>query len=240
MSLATKLVLSPLLFAQAVMTRRRAPSLPEAEGPREGQLGSGLRGLRVLVTGDSSAAGVGVANQDHAFTGHFTRTLHRRTGMAVRWRLRAKSGHTTQEVLQMLRADPPPVADIAIVLTGVNDVIGLISPTKATEQRALLADWLLGEGRARYVLFAALPPINQFPLLPQPLRGVMAADARLHDAALMRWAATRSNVFYVPIDLQLAPGAMSRDGFHPGEPVYRACGESIARFVVEKILPAER
>ena len=61
-----------------------------------------------------------------------------------------------------------------------------------------------------------------------------------NDAALMRWAVTRSNVFYVPIDLQLAPGAMSRDGFHPGEPVYRACGESIARFVVEKILPGER
>src|ERR1700712_1376685 len=155
MSLAVKLVLSPLLFAQAVMTRRRAPPLPEAEGPREGQLGSGLRGLRVLIAGDSSAAGVGVANQDHAFTGHFTRTLHRRTGMAVRWRLRARSGHTTQEVLQMLRDDPPPVADIAIVLTGVNDVIGLVSPTKATEQRAQLAEWLLDEGRARYVLFAA-------------------------------------------------------------------------------------
>ncbi|HEY4068703.1 MAG TPA: SGNH/GDSL hydrolase family protein [Burkholderiaceae bacterium] len=240
MSLAVKLVLSPVLFAQAVMTRRRAPALPEAEGPREGQLGSGLRGLRVLIAGDSSAAGVGVANQDHAFAGHFTRTLQRRTGMAVRWRLRAKSGHTTQEVLQMLRDDPPPVADIAIILTGVNDVINLISPAKAMEQRTALANWLLDEGRARYVLFASLPPINQFPLLPQPLRGVMAADARLHDAALKAWAATRTNIFHVPIDLQLAPGAMSRDGFHPGEPVYRACGESIARFVVEKILPNER
>jgi hypothetical protein len=32
---------------------------------------------------------------------------------------------------------------------------------------------------------------------------------------------------------------MSRDGFHPGEPVYRACGEALARFVADNILPLE-
>jgi len=138
-----------------------------------------------------------------------------------------------------LRADPPPVADIAVVLTGVNDVIDLITPQRAVQHRAELADWLIGEGRARYVVFAPLPPINQFPLLPQPLRGVMGAEARLHDEAMAKWAATRPNLFHTPIALQLAPGAMSRDGFHPGEPVYRACGEALARFVVDTILPKE-
>ncbi|MES2098610.1 MAG: SGNH/GDSL hydrolase family protein [Pseudomonadota bacterium] len=239
MSLALKLILSPVLFAQARATRKRVPVLPEADGPREGQLGSGAHVLRVLIAGDSSAAGVGVLNQDHAFAGHFTRTLHRRSGRALRWRLRAKSGLTTQQVHELLRVDPPPVADIAIVLSGVNDVIGMIAPQRAVQHRAALAEWLLGEGRARYVLFAPLPPINQFPLLPQPLRRVMGADARLHDEAMASWAASKSNVFHAPIELQLAPGAMSRDGFHPGEPVYRACGEALARFVVETILPME-
>lgn len=238
-SFAKKLVLAPVLFAQARSTRKRAPALPEAAGPREGQVGSGAHALRVLIAGDSSAAGVGVMNQDHAFAGHFTRTLHRRSGRAVRWRLRAKSGLTTRQVHELLRADPPPVADIAIVLTGVNDVIDLIAPPRAVQHRAALADWLIGEGRARYVVFAPLPPINQFPLLPQPLRGVMGAEARLHDEAMAKWAATKPNVFHTPIALQLAPAAMSRDGFHPGEPVYRACGEALARFVVDTILPKE-
>jgi lysophospholipase L1-like esterase len=239
MSLALKLMLSPVLFAQAMSTRRRAVALPEAAGPREGQVGSGPRAIRVLIAGDSSAAGVGVANQDHAFAGHFTRTLHRRSGRAVRWRLRAKSGLTTKEVHELLMADPPPVADIAIVLTGVNDVIDLIAPQKALQHRAALAEWLISTGRVRYVIFSPLPPINQFPLLPQPLRHVMADDARRHDKAIAEWANGRHNVFHAPLSLQLAPGAMARDGFHPGEPVYRTCGEALARFVNEKILPLE-
>ena len=239
MSFALKLVLSPVLVAQAVSTRKRTPALPEAAGPREGQLGSGARALRLLIAGDSSAAGVGVAHQDQAFAGHFTRSLHRRSGRALRWRLRARSGLTTWQVHQMLLDAPPPAADVAVVLTGVNDVIGLIPPQRAVQHRAALADWLLGEGRASHVLFGPLPPLNQFPLLPQPLRRVMGTDARRHDDAMANWAATRRNVFHTAIVLQLSPAAMASDGFHPGEPVYRACGEALARFVAEKILPME-
>ena len=47
MSLALKLVLAPLLVAQAVATRKRAPRLPEAAGPREGRVGGGGGALRV-------------------------------------------------------------------------------------------------------------------------------------------------------------------------------------------------
>ena len=239
MSFALKLVLSPLLVAQAVGTRKRAPMLPEAAGPREGRLGEGASALRLLIAGDSSAAGVGVAHQDQAFAGHFTRTLHRRTGRALRWRLRARTGLTTQQVHAMLQAAPPPAADIAVVLTGVNDVIDLVTPRRAVLRRMALADWLLATGLAREVVFAPLPPIHQFPLLPQPLRRVMGDDARRHDDAMARWAATCRDVFHVPVDLQLAPAAMAADGFHPGEPVYRACGEALARFVADRLIPKE-
>ncbi|MBC7734199.1 MAG: SGNH/GDSL hydrolase family protein [Bacteriovorax sp.] len=238
MSLALKLVLSPLLIAQALGTRRRAPVLPEATGPREGQLGSGGAVLRLLIAGDSSAAGVGVAHQDEAFAGHFTRALHKRSGRPLRWRLRAKSGLTTKQVLELLQAEPPLAADIAVVLTGVNDVIDLVPPRRAILHREALAGWLLAGGRVRHVVFAALPPINQFPLLPQPLRRVMGDDARRHNDAMAQWAANRIDVHHVPIALQLSPAAMSRDGFHPGEPIYRACGEAIARFVAEHIITA--
>jgi lysophospholipase L1-like esterase len=125
MSPALKLVLAPLLAAQAVATRRRAPVLPEAEGPREGRVGRGAGALRLLIAGDSSAAGVGVAHQHDALAGHLTRTLHRLSGRAVHWSLHARSGMTTQQVHARC-ATTLPGADVAVVVTGVNDVIDLI------------------------------------------------------------------------------------------------------------------
>ncbi|MGZ5249520.1 MAG: hypothetical protein ACXWIQ_04605, partial [Caldimonas sp.] len=66
LALAFKLALAPLLVVQAVRTRRRAPVLPEAAGPRDGRTAGDGVAIRVLVAGDSSAAGVGVAHQDQA------------------------------------------------------------------------------------------------------------------------------------------------------------------------------
>lgn len=241
MSLALKLVLAPWLIMQAVATRRRAPVLAEAAGPREGRLGKGRRPVRVLIAGDSSAAGVGVAHQDQSVAGHLSRALHRRSGRAVHWTLRARSGLTTLQVHEMLREQRPPVVDIAVLITGVNDVIAQVPSRRAVQHREALADWLLGEGLATHVLFAPLPPIHRFPLLPQPLRRVMGDDARRHDEAMARWAATRHDVSHtaVALELELGTDAMASDGFHPGEAVYRTCGEALAAFIAAELVPKE-
>jgi lysophospholipase L1-like esterase len=232
LSLARKLVLAPLLIAQAMRTRRRAPVLPEAAGPREGRDGRGDGAtIRVLVVGDSSAAGVGVAHQEQAVVGHLVRALAAARAGPIEWRLRARSGLTTREVHAMLEADPPPPADVVVVVTGVNDVIGQVPARRAVGHRAALADWLLARQLARHVVFAPLPPMHQFPLLPEPLRGVIGDDARRHDCALARWAATRVDVSHARFGLELTPATMASDGFHPGEPVYRACGEALGRHV---------
>ena len=102
MSLALKLVLAPVLVAQAVGTRRRAPLLPEAAGARAGRLGDGGEVLRVLIAGDSSAAGVGVEQQEQALAGYLSRALHQRAQRPVDWTLHAKSGLTTRQVHALL------------------------------------------------------------------------------------------------------------------------------------------
>jgi lysophospholipase L1-like esterase len=229
-SLAAKLILAPLLVAQAVATRRRAPVLPEAAGAREGVVGDGPA-CRVLIVGDSSAAGVGVPTQDAALAGHLARTLADRAAVSVRWRLVAKSGVNSGQALALVQAETIAPADFAVVVLGVNDVVDQVPSQRAVRQRAALADWLLAHARVRHVVFAPLPPIDRFPLLPEPLRRVLGGDARRHDDALARWAATRSDVSHATIAVDLDAAGMARDGFHPGEPVYRACGEALALHV---------
>jgi len=238
MSLPLKLVLSPLLVAQALATRRRAPELPEAEGPRHGVVGEGET-LRLLIVGDSSAAGVGVRTQDEALAGHLTRTLAAAAHRRVRWQLVARSGITTAQALELVQRERPRTADIGVAVLGVNDVVEQVPSHRTVVQRAALADWLLARTGVRHVVFAPLPPMHQFPLLPQPLRWIAGADARRHDDAMARWAATRGDVSHVPISLSLGAQNMAGDGFHPGEPVYRACGEALAHFIAGRLTNTE-
>jgi len=225
---ALQIALAPLLAAQGLWVRRRVPVLPEAEGPRQGEAGPAGRPVELLIVGDSSAAGVGVDTQEQALAGRLVAALAAR-GRRVRWRLVARSGVTSAQALALLReSDPPLRADIAVAVLGVNDVVDRVPVPEAIAAREALADWLLREAGARHVAFAALPPVHQFPALPQPLRAMAGAQARRHDRALAAWAARRERVAHVPMDVTLDARVMARDGFHPGEPVYRACGEALA------------
>jgi len=232
MSLAAKLLLSPVLVAQAVVTRARVQRLPEAEGAREGGVGRGPR-LRLLMLGDSSAAGVGVARQADALAGVLPPSLAKRAGLRVEWRLVARSGVTSAQCLQLLDEAGAIEADIAVVVLGVNDVVEQVPTAHAVAARASIANRLRNAHGVRHVVFAPLPPVHRFPALPQPLRWIAGADARRHDRAVADWAATRSDVSHVPIELPLNAGVMAADGFHPGPTVYRICGTALAEHIAE-------
>jgi lysophospholipase L1-like esterase len=238
MSLALKLALSPLLVTQAVLARRRAPLLPEAQGARTGVVGEGPP-VRLLIVGDSSGAGVGVPTQDIALAGYLSRTLADEARRRVHWQLLARSGITSAQALALVQRERPRQADVAVIVLGVNDVIDQVPSHRAVQHRAALADWLLAHGTVRHVVFAPLPPVGQFPLLPQPLRWIMGRDALRHDEAMARWAASRSDVSHVSIDIRLDADCMASDGFHPGEPVYRACGEALARHIATRKIESE-
>ena len=222
MSLAVKALLIPVLIAQAVVTRRRLPRLPEAEGERHGVVGQGPR-LRLLITGDSSAAGVGVVSQREALAGQLPERLAPLCGAQVHWRLLARSGLNTAQTLDLLRREATELYDVAVVVTGVNDVVDQVPSHHAVSARETIANHLRNALGVHHVVFAPLPPIHQMPGLPQPLRWVSGSDARRHNVALKRWAATRSDVSSVDMHMTLNRGVMAADGFHPGAPVYRYC-----------------
>jgi lysophospholipase L1-like esterase len=236
MSLTAKLLLSPVLVAQAVATRVRMPRLAEAAGDRRGETGRGAL-LRLLILGDSSAAGVGVARQREALAGQLSRALAAQCAARVRWQLLARSGLTSAQCLQLLEAEAPDSADVAVVVLGVNDVVEQVPSQRAVRARETIANRLRNAHGVAHVVFAPLPPVHRFPGLPQPLRWVAGADARRHDDALAHWAAGRDDVSHVPIDLPLNRGVMAGDGFHPGEPVYRVCGVALAEHIAASVWP---
>lgn len=238
MSLTLKLALSPLLVAQALVTRRRMPRLPEPSGQRHGVAGvAAATPLRLLIAGDSSAAGVGVVTQREALAVLLADRLAQACGARVHWRLIARAGLTTAGTLHLLQREEAAPADVAVIVTGVNDVVDQVPSHRALSAREALANWLRNTQSVQHVAFAPLPPIHHFPGLPQPLRWVAGADARRHNRALERWARTRQDVSSVEMEMPLNPGVMAPDGFHPGPAVYRYCAAAIAEHVATRVWP---
>jgi lysophospholipase L1-like esterase len=218
------------------------PRLPEADGARAGRAATDAA-PRLLVVGDSSAAGVGVATQDRALIGQLLRALDARGHAAWHWRLLARSGVTSEQALALIDDDAVvDGADVAIIVTGVNDVVDQVPSLHAVRARERLVNLLRNRVGVQHVVVCPLPPIHQFPALPQPLRWMAGADAQRHNRALRHWvrarAATVGDVSSVRLDhVQLTRESMASDGFHPGEPVYREVALALADHIVDAVVP---
>ena len=219
-----KAVLGPTLLLQGLWVRMRTPRLPEADGPRRGQTGTGPR-LRLLILGDSSAAGVGVASQSEALLGQLTRALG--CHYTVAYRLEARTGATTADALDTLVRPGMGPFDVVVTALGVNDLTaGRKIPAWLADQKCLI-DRLHARLKPRVILISGLPPVHLFPALPQPLRWYLGNGARGFSSALEALAKANGALF-LPLDFSLDIPQMATDGFHPGRGVYREWGRRAA------------
>lgn len=234
---AARAVLGPLLFAQASRLRRTALELPEASGEREGLAGTGRKSLRLLIAGDSSAAGVGAPTQDQALAGQLARELARRVGARVRWQLVAASGARSEDVLHMLMRGRLHRADVGIVIVGVNDITKEVPLQQALRKRGQIVALMRKRAGVRHVLFPALPELERFPSLPQPLAWYAGRHARRNNVAQAAWATGQAGASHVAMDGVLDPALMADDGFHPGPRLYAKVARRLAAHIKNEVLP---
>lgn len=233
---AARLALGPLLYLQAGRLKRTAVELPEPAGARAGNAGSGPPRLRLLVAGDSSAAGVGARHQRDALAQPLAERLAQQLGGRVQWQLVAQSGLTSEGVLQLLMQGPVQPADLAVVVCGVNDITREQPLALALRRRRHIVDWLCAHAGVRHVLFPALPEMELFPALPQPLAWYAGQAARRNNRVQQRWAMAQDAVSHVPMDGIAHPTLFCDDGFHPGPPLYAAVAQRLAQVIAADLL----
>lgn len=225
-----KWTLGPLLLVQGRRVRRATPELPEPDGAREGEAGTGAP-LHVLVLGDSAAAGVGAPTQAEALTGRIVSRLSARH--RVRYRLVASTGATTASTIRQLERTDPFRTDAVVTSLGVNDVTGDVGIAPFLERQARLFALLRERFAARLILATGLPPMGMFPALPQPLRWYLGARAAQLDRALREALPDGLGAEYLAIAGRLEAAHMAADGFHPGPAVYDAWGAAAAGRIAE-------
>lgn len=222
-----KILLGPVLLWQGRHVRATALRLPEAAGPRSVDGGA----LRLLIVGDSSAAGVGAAHQGEALAGQLAQALSRRLGEPVGWQLVATSGHRSAQALAALQAAELARADVLITALGVNDVVDQVNPRTALAALEHLHRLAAERAGVRLSLHCAAPPMQHFPVLPQPLRWFFGRQAARFNAALAASVAGQPARRVVPLPAEMqreAAALMAEDGFHPGPRGYALWAEALA------------
>jgi len=224
-------VLAPILLPQGLYARRITPNMAEPTGARHGHSGTGPA-LRLLILGDSAAAGVGVTTQDQALSGHLVAALAQH--YSVSWRLLARTGDTSEQVIEHLNSLESQTFDVAMVSVGVNDVTGR---TRDRDWRLNLAGIianLQARFAVRHILFSGLPPMHIFPALPQPLRWWIGQRARELDSLMQEVATQHANCQHFSTPVTFDHSYMADDGFHPGPLAYTHWGEHTAALIREQ------
>jgi lysophospholipase L1-like esterase len=246
----------PLLILQGKKVRASALQLAEADGPRQGidrQSPSQTRKkLSILVIGDSAAAGVGASTQDHALLGNIRKNIS--SDIELHWCLIAKSGMQTKDIRsfveQSLHTTSMQFFDVVVTSLGVNDVTSLSTSKQRLEALDNLFRYCAKHLNTQHIIISGMPPMLEFPLLPQPLRYVLGTraidfDNKQQSYIRAQYSKTISaivsnhnlpNLHYLPLNFAVEGSAMAEDGFHPGPKIYEHWGRCIADIILIKIV----
>ncbi|WP_425044424.1 SGNH/GDSL hydrolase family protein [Primorskyibacter sp. S87] len=204
--------------------RARAIELPEPTGPRSGVAGEG-RPLRLLITGDSSAAGVGAGTQTQALAGQLVSRLAK--SARVEWQLEATTGHRTADTIARLSTVRGQF-QVVVTALGVNDVTRAMSQDRFRDAQRILVKDLTSRMGAGLILASGVPPMEHFPALPRPLNWVLGCQAARLDTALGQLAAEIPEMEHLPFHLPPDPANAAPDGYHPSPKAYALWAERLA------------
>lgn len=228
LDVAARMILFPVLVVQGAMVRRSALRLSDPSGRRLGVSGQGPD-LNLLIIGDSSAVGVGTSHQEEALLGQMRKRLSQTN--TVSWTVDAKTGATTADTIARLQDCKPQKFDVVSVSLGVNDITARVPLSVWMSQFSTLLDLIESRFQADVICVSGIPPMQYFPLLPQPLRWVLGAQAQRFDKALRGLVADRAGCRFVEMDFEPDVSQMSPDGFHPGPKIYSEWGRKVYRAI---------
>ena len=216
--LAIGVVLGALLFGvgrSALYLRRGGALVARASAfPREYAVGTG-KTVRMLVLGDSTAAGVGVSRLED--------TLPYRVALRLGGRVEvvnlAVSGATSLDV----RRDQLAFGggfDVALLSLSANDATHGVSPSDLEENLRAILTRLRGVPR---VLLSTTPNFRTTVALPYLIDRLLEGRAATLTKTVRKVAAAYPNVRLAEInrDGALSPSELAEDGFHPNAAGYR-------------------
>ncbi len=227
--------LFPFALPQAIHLKRTAPRYRPPGCATNGVVGSGDR-LRLFGIGDSVVAGVGMDVLRDALVGQATLEIAQQLDRSVHWSVHGRSGARAQHLLEDYLPDlPEESADVIILSVGVNDITGMTMLPMFRRRLGRLLDALHRHSPNAVIGVSGLPPLDYFPLLPEPLRFASGQRGRAFDRAARRLVERRERVVHMPVRFDSREDNFCSDGFHPSVRSHRRFGRLMANLLIEEL-----
>lgn len=200
------------------------------------------RPLRLVVVGDSLAAGTGSPTVEGALPTQIAERVAAQLDRSVAVHGHGVSGARTADVFDTqvpLIAESEP--DVVVIVVGSNDVTHASPPWLLRSRTDDLLEAAKAAAPGTPVVLAGIPLFGGADRLPLPLRWVVMAYARPLRSVQAEVAREVDGVDYVDIARDASPRfrgvpeAMSADGYHPSPVGYAFWADAIAPAVVEAV-----
>jgi lysophospholipase L1-like esterase len=222
-------LLWPVLWLQARHVRRITPRMPEPPGHRAGTAGRGAL-VRLLVAGDSGAAGVGASTQDQALCGQLVRRLSQHH--TVQWCVLAVNGLDSLGLLELLQNAPSARFDVVVLSIGANDATSLCAPQRWAQLQNRLAALIVHRFEPDLLVHSAVPPMHACNALPQPLRWFMGRWARQMNATLAAELVDQYQRTLHSHPETTTTSGMAVDGLHPNSEGYAEWAHGLSQHIL--------
>lgn len=218
-----------VLRAEAVLARRTIGE-PTGDNPppeSSGWYGRGRPGpaIRIVLLGDSSAAGYGVDRVEDTPGAQLASGVATQANRRVHLRAFAKIGAKSSDLRAQIEAALPTDPDLAVILIGANDVTHTVLPSQSVQQLAEGVRRLREAGCT--VVVGTCPDLGTIKPIAPPLKQVARSWSRRLAAAqtiavVEEGGRTVALASILGAEFAAAPAMMfGPDQFHPSADGYR-------------------
>ncbi|MEF2550413.1 SGNH/GDSL hydrolase family protein [Aurantimonas sp. A2-1-M11] len=227
-------LLFPVYVWQGIGVRRRVERMAPPAGSHSGLYGRGDRRdapIRLLVVGDSSAAGVGVERIDDSLAPKLAERLYALTGHDVFWRTAGSNSAVSSEIRDHVVPHLGHAFTHIVLMIGTNDAKNFHGALRFKKGFGTLLYALKAKWPGARIVWSPPVDFERVPALPRGLATVLELRARIIRRKGARLCAERGAIAATTLP-RVEPAGFSRDGFHASVEGYAYMSNHLVTYVL--------
>ncbi|WP_265516290.1 SGNH/GDSL hydrolase family protein [Nitratireductor luteus] len=224
----------PVYAWQGIGVRLRTPRMLPPQGRVRHRIDGAEPAVRLLVIGDSSVAGVGIADTSHGLPSQLARLVALRHERAVVWRAAGFNSATAGQVRDFV---VPNLADEhwthIVIAVGTNDAKNFHRVKRFKREFGGLLYALRAKWPEALIVWSPVVDMRRMPALPPALGRILEIRASLINHMGTQLCEERGVVPATRLPIDDPDAGFSDDGFHASADGYRAWAEHLLYYMQE-------